>query len=47
MTETKKLPGSNKSKIIKYKKDENVPNLKITELLLSIVILLTTIINKI
>ena len=50
MRETMKLLGPNKSKITIDKNGENVPNLEITEVVLSIVILLTVIIvtlNKI
>ena len=42
-----KLLVSTKCKITKDEKVENVPHLKITELILVIVILLTKIINKI
>ena len=47
MPETMKLLGSTKNKIIKDKKDENLPYLEITEVVLVLVILLTTIIHKI
>ena len=50
MRETMKLLGPNKSKITIDKNGESVPNLEITEVVLSIVILLTVIIvtvNKI
>ena len=47
MPETMKLLGSTKNKIIKDKKGENLPYLEITEVVLVLVILLTTIIHKI
>ena len=47
MPETMKLLGSTKNKIIKDKNGENLPYLEITEVVLVLVILLTTIIHKI
>ena len=47
MTETMKLLGSAKRKIDEDKNSENLPHLKVTEVLVSIVMLTTMIINRI